>query len=241
MNWRSFLYRRLGRIATCELALPTGGTLALASKYEVASAADVIVHPFYWQLFHLLDSHPASIVDCGGHCGHFTVIADICIRLRFDRPAENYTVIEANPLLLQTLKRTIERVGLTKRTKIVQAAAGCDGEFTDLWVQNKNFLISGVTAVNGSQRYRVPCVSVGNVVPPGPIDVLKIDIEGSEFGLLRNEPDLFRRTRLLFVETHADSEDQRRSFESTLEQIGFRSVGPQVAHCGMRLAVLRRD
>jgi FkbM family methyltransferase len=241
MSWRSFLYRRLCRVVTCELNLPSGGALELGTKYDVASAADVIVHPFYWQLFHLLARPPASVVDCGAHCGHFTVVANVCIRTRFGQPAGHYTAIEPNPMLLPVIRRTIARAGIADRTTIVQGLLGCDGPSADLWVHPKNYLTSSFSPQPGARPHRVPCVTAGAVIPPGPIDVLKVDIEGGEFGLLRKEPDLFRRAALVFVEIHTAPAEQSRWFDDTLTQMGFHDAGPRVEHCGQQLAVLRRD
>jgi FkbM family methyltransferase len=240
MNWRSFLYRRLCGVVTCELNLPSGGALALGTKFDVASAADVVAHPFYWQLFHLLDRRPVSVVDCGAHCGHFTVVANICIRTRFGQSADHYTAIEPNPMLLPVISRTVFRAGIAERTKIVQGLLGCDGASADLWVHPKNYLTSSFSPQPGARAHSVPCVLADKVVPAGPIDVLKVDIEGGEFGLLRKEPDLFQRTELLFLEIHAGSAEQSRWFNDTLNQIGFRDAGPRIEHCGQQLAVMRR-
>ena len=240
MNWRSFLYRRLCGVVTCELNLPSGGALALGTKFDVASAADVVAHPFYWQLFHLLDRRPVSVVDCGAHCGHFTVVADICIRTRFGQSADQYTAIEPNPMLLPVIQRTVERAGIAERTKIVQGLLGCDGASANLWVHPKNYLTSSFSPQPGARAHSVPCVLADKVVLAGPIDVLKVDIEGGEFGLLHKEPALFQRAELLFLEIHAGPAEQSRWFNETLSQMGFRDAGPRVEHCGQQLAVLRR-
>src|SRR5262245_22827175 len=207
MSWRSFLYRRLCRVVTCEFKLPSGGVLEFGSKFEVASGADAIAHPFYWQLFHLLERPPASVVDCGAHCGHFMVVANICIRTRFDCSADHYTAIEPNPMLLPVIQRTTARAGIADRTKIIQGLLGCNGSSADLWVSPKNYLTSSFSPQPGGSPHRVPCINAASLIPPGRIDVLKVDIEGGEFGLLRNEPDLFQRAELLFVEIHAAKAD----------------------------------
>ena len=88
MSWRSFLYRRFSPVVTCELGLPNGGRVGLRSKYDVASFADVFCHPYYWQLLTLVESSPAVVVDCGGHCGHFSLLAETCFRTRFGGGAD---------------------------------------------------------------------------------------------------------------------------------------------------------
>src|SRR5262249_40258570 len=104
-----------------------------------------------------------------------------------------------------------------------------------------NYLTSSFSPQPGASPHRVPCINAASLIPPGRIDVLKVDIEGGEFGLLRNEPDLFQRAELLFVEIHAAKADQSRWFDDTLIQMGFRDAGPRIEHCGQRLAVLRQS
>jgi hypothetical protein len=95
-----FLYRRLGRWITCEFNLfEHQFKISLSNKYEVASFQDVFCHPFYWQMFRWLDKPPKLIVDCGGHCGHFSILADICIRSKFDSSNTEYILVEPNPHL----------------------------------------------------------------------------------------------------------------------------------------------
>lgn len=216
--------------------------MTLGSKYEVASAADAVAHPYYWQIFHLVDSPPQLIVDCGANCGHFTVVADVCLRTRFGQSAERYVAVEPNPMLLPILRRTFESAGIADRTEIVHGLLGCEGPRAEIWVHPKDYLISSLSPRSGATAHSVPCVRLADLLKGDqPIDVMKVDIEGGEYEFLRREPSLFQRAVLLFVEVHAAKAETTRGFFDHLREMGFVDAGPRVEHCGQQLITLRRN
>ena len=66
----------------------------------------------------------------------------------------------------------------------------------------------------------VPYVNLDTFVPAGIIDLLKVDIEGSEELLFETYPDLLRRTKILAVEFHPSTCNVARCKEY-LEEYGF--------------------
>jgi len=221
MSLSAFLYRRLSRWVTCELAPPGANRIALRTKHDVASASDVFCHPFYWQLFHWLSTPPRLVVDCGANCGHFSLLAEMCIRSKFGGADARYLLIEPNPLLIGRLARNLSDAGLAGRTRVIHGLLGTRGEARTLWVQPSNFLASGLTAQRGAKPYEIPGVRLRDIVPDERLDVLKIDIEGAEFSLIEDEPDVMARVGLLCLEVHSASRTDRDRLARRLEAAGL--------------------
>jgi FkbM family methyltransferase len=234
----SFLYRRLARWVTCQLHPPTGGTVRLNSKYAVASCADAVLAPQYWQLFALLERPPELVVDLGAHCGHFTVVADICCRSRFQSPAQAYIAVEANPRLIATIEQTVADAGIADRSTILHGFVGARNPVTKLWIHPKNYLISSDQPIDGGSPHEVPAVRVSEATGNRPIDVLKVDIEGGEFPLLEQEPQLFQQATILMLELHRHAGDGDRFIER-LHQYGLREALPTIEQSGQRLLTMK--
>jgi FkbM family methyltransferase len=221
MSLSAFLYRRLSRWVTCELALPRVGKISLRSKHDVSSLADVFCQPFYWQLFHWLNSPPRLVVDCGANCGHFTMLAEMCSRARFGSGAERYLLVEPNPFVLRPLQRNLLDAGLSGRADVHQGLLGTAGEARSLWIHPANYLATGLTPQHGSRPYLVSGLRLRELVGKSAIDVLKIDIEGAEFSLVEDEPDVFARTALVCLEVHTSDESQRSRLQASLRSAGL--------------------
>jgi FkbM family methyltransferase len=239
MGLRSYLYHRLAPLVTCTFRLGTGGKLALGSELEVLSFADVVLHPFYWRAYDLLDSPPRVIADCGAHCGHFTVLADLCARAKFGKPAEQYILCEPNPHLLPVIRRNLEAVGIATRATVLRGLLGTT-EPSVLWVDPKNPLASSLQPAAGTRPHQLPAVRLSDAVPDGTIDLLKVDIEGGEYGMVRHEPELFARASILLMECHAMPGEDQSALLSTLADRGLREVSPRMEHCGHTLITMAR-
>src|SRR5258708_1543251 len=95
------------------------GTIALYDKYQLASFQDVFCHPFYWFALNSISSKPQLIVDCGAHCGHFSILADLCIRARFGTSDTRYVLVEPNPKLIKSLQLNLGLAHMAGRCTIV--------------------------------------------------------------------------------------------------------------------------
>jgi len=240
MSISSFLYRRLARFVTCEILLP-GGKVSLCSKHDVNSFRDVFCHPFYWQLYSMLDQEPVSIVDCGGHLGHFCILAEQCIKTKFNRSLVRYTVVEPNPALLKMLQRNLTVAGISRQSNIVQ---GMLGEKTrgegELWTNDANFLSSSANRKIGHRVRKVPWVSLEEITPKTIIDVLKIDIEGAEYGLVPRIQLLLKRTRILLIELHDNDLSEIEKVKMEFVNAGLSQFGDEIIHGEHRLVAYKR-
>ena len=84
--------------------------------------------------------------------------------------------------------------------------------------------MSTLKVTNQIWSEKVPYLDLKTVIPKeGRIDILKIDIEGSEFDLLENFPEVFQRARLLVMELHGQ-EARASEFERRLRTLGLQRM-----------------
>src|SRR5262245_18659758 len=179
---RSFLYRRLARWVTCEVRLLGQHPLALDTKHQANSLQDVFCHPFYWQLFGWLPQAPKLVVDLGAHCGHFSMLADMCFRIQFPAAVPEYILVEPNPELVKVTRVNLRRSALCPHNLIHRGLVGGkrDGSAT-LWVSPRNYLSASLSRAPKTRGVSADFFDLETLVENRPVDLLKIDIEGAEF------------------------------------------------------------
>ncbi|SMX29582.1 hypothetical protein TRP8649_03719 [Pelagimonas phthalicica] len=237
MHLPSFLYRRLSRFVTCVLRVPGGGTLELDSKFQVASFQDVFMDPNYWRIFTLFAQEPKLVVDCGAHCGHFTVLTEICLRMRFGEVATQYVMVEPNDHLQPMIKRNLASANLSDRAQVYQAVVGQKSGTAMLETMAKNFLISSVSSSGTGQA--VDYLDLAEPVGDRRIDLLKLDIEGAEFDFLKQNPDILAKTDNIVAEVHLNA-GTMEAFDAALSAAGFQLDGPVMEAYGNRMVIYRR-
>jgi FkbM family methyltransferase len=157
-------------------------------------------------------THSTRILDLGANVGFFSLR---CIHLYLQaklRAGLELLVVEGSTNLVADLEQRLSkhsdgRVKLIVRGGLVGRRAGKAMLHTSIF----NSCTGGVARDNHVSRNRLlnshaeECeyLDLAQLVQPdGAIDLIKCDIEGSEFDFLENYPDLLRRTRLLIVEFH---------------------------------------
>jgi FkbM family methyltransferase len=115
-----------------------------------------------------LPEAPHSILDLGGHVGASVLF------FRRKWPSADVTVVEANPQLVPVLRANLRTLGVTVRHAAVAAHEGKTGFMPSQqsW--------SGRTSTDGEC---VPAITLDRLLD-GPVDLMKIDIEGAEFEAL---------------------------------------------------------
>lgn len=235
-----FLYRRLGRWITCEFNFFGDSKTTLKSKYEVASFKDVFCHPFYWQVFQYLDTSPELVVDCGAHCGHFSVLANICINSKFGNSDTRYISVEPNPHLLLILRNSAKNAGFLDRMTIYQGLLGEKEGNDTLWVDPKNYLATGLVKKPKAKPHEVKYLDLNQIVGDRPVDLLKLDIEGGEFDFVDSHLELLSRTNLIFMELHASPKSKREHLLNQLSSVGLKVAEDPVKCHGQELVIFTR-
>jgi FkbM family methyltransferase len=158
-------------------------------------------------------SQVTRIVDLGANVGYS------CLFWCQEYPEARVTAFEPHPKHLTAIAGHLSTNGFSDRVEIVGAAAGvaeATAYLTDAG--------SSSTITNSSAGFAVPVVDVFQTLV-GPIDILKIDIEGGEYGLLGDQRFGSVQARIVVLEWHdsAACPDGREWCQDRLQSFGYRT------------------
>ena len=181
------------------------------------------LHSFYHQtrqifgdrLYDFRSDEPAPVIlDCGAHVG----LASLYFKDRF--PAARIRAFEADPELADICRANLATFG----------AADVVVEEKAVWVHDHgvNFDTTHDDSghVSNGNGTNVRSVRLKAVLDEGPVDLLKLDVEGAEFEILKDCEDALRSVSHLIAEVHAMGSHQAKVGEllTRLETLGFRYV-----------------
>lgn len=135
------------------------------------------------------------IVDAGAHVGLFSLVCSVF--------SNRVIAVEPHPINYNLLNINLIRNGITNVTTINKA----------LWHNNQNLkLYEGIhsgdhTALKASNKYyEVSTITIQEIVKEfGEIDLLKLDVEGAEFNILKDlDGNILRQINCMVVEIHQD-------------------------------------
>jgi FkbM family methyltransferase len=220
--------------------LPGKHLLALDNKFQVNSLQDVFCHPFYWQLFNWVDQPPGLVVDLGAHCGHFSMLADVCFQLRFGATQPDYLLVEPNPHLQPVIRRNLAKSGLCARHELREGVIGKRVGTATLWVSPHNFLSASLRKSGSARAVSVEYLNLEELVGNRKIDLLKIDIEGAEYEFAQNYAGLLQKVNRLMIEIHSAPEAHQQELLEIFSKAGLHMVGKPLEHAGFKLAMFYR-
>jgi FkbM family methyltransferase len=127
------------------------------------------------------------VVDLGAHIGDFSILA-----AKF---AKKVIAVEADSAFIEIIRENARLNGIEDRVIPVCGVIGArSGMFADPTIQERVF--------HGNVP---PSISFRSLLEENnvrEVDFLKIDIEGSEFDLFKNEMDSFTNVKLIAMEAH---------------------------------------
>lgn len=161
-----------------------------------------------------LQNFTGTVIDAGAHSGLFA--------LRASGYASKVVALEAHPTNFALLIKNLARNGAKNVQPIDRA----------LWVSSGEVqLFEGADSMSPSvvnpaeTRYRVASLGLGEMVgSAGTVDLLKLDIEGAEFAVLKKaSDDTLRRINAFAVELHLRGRERQESLLiERLQSLGFR-------------------
>jgi FkbM family methyltransferase len=131
-----------------------------------------------------------NCIDVGCHLGSF--LAEVK-RLA---PRGHHLAVEPLPYKAEWLKRKFPSVD------VYQLALGEEEAIVDFFYQPRHSGFSGLRRHGGGEAttLQVKCCRLDDIIPPGrPIGLLKIDVEGGEYGVLRGARRVLAESRPLIV------------------------------------------
>lgn len=190
------------------------------------------------EIYRLPDDHPRSvIVDLGANIG----LAALYLATR--HRCSRLIAVEPVPANAELARRNLERNRIC--AQVLCAAAGPEDGIACLRETDSstNSTIAFIAAPAAEAARTVAVVGMPSVLralPPGAsIDLIKMDIEGSEEALLRGDTSWLQRVRALIVEFHPHLTDPSPLIP-VIEASGMKRMSPHTATPEIVLFV-RRD
>ena len=159
-------------------------------------------HSFYHQAnqifrFELYGFHnkvdKLFILDCGAHIG----LASIYFANQF--PGAKIMAFEADPSIAKVLRKNINSFGCNNITTYPQA----------VWINNDGVLFSssrddsGYISEHKSENcIKVPTIRLRDILKDNKVDLLKLDIEGAEYEVLKDCDEYLKNVDCIIVELH---------------------------------------
>lgn len=209
-------------VISIQLPLKCGKKIRLPisfSSSDLSSFKEIFWGQEYASPFNL--ENCKSYVDLGSNTG----MAGIYFLTQMD--LKKAIFVEANPNLAKEFEARIQRYQLPGDFKIANVAASGDKYGDTLFHISDNHRMSHLqgfqTANSPGKEVTISCVPLRELLKRHQfetVDLLKMDIEGGEFEIMNQDPEIFRQFRFLFVEVHGDR-TQRDSFCTKVTDLGF--------------------
>jgi len=137
-------------------------------------------------------------------------------------PDAEIACAEPAPANTPLLQRAVALNGI--RGRIFEGAIGAEPGFVDLYVSDQPDRNSVIPTGRPGQTVRVPQFSVPQIVEQmgwDRIDVLKLDIEGAEKGIIGPHSSWLNQVRYITGESHVNVRYPYAAFRADLEAYGF--------------------
>jgi FkbM family methyltransferase len=151
---------------------------------------------------------PKSILDLGANIGASALF------YRRLYPNAKIVCVEANPAIVEILARNTAPLNV----EVIHAAVAPTSGTIDFFISDESW---AGTTTPGSEGVRVPvpAVTLDTLVSEHKPELIKIDVEGAEYAILRHS-DACRSARIVVGEIHSEREDPQTT--SVLEHFaGF--------------------
>ncbi|WP_164008103.1 FkbM family methyltransferase [Pyxidicoccus trucidator] len=211
LAWRAL---PLGRRLTVRLRSGERLMLRPLPATDLDTAFELFVAEVYRPPFPVEPDATRRIVDVGANCGHSLIFWGR------QYPRSHVVAFEPHPTHLDLLERNVALNALSGRLTLHRAAAGVSaGEVQFLDAENRSSIVDAASG----PTLRVPLVDFFDTVGPEPIDLLKMDIEGGEYPLLKDPRFARLQVRTLVMEWHRTSEhpDGKAWCERALAEMGY--------------------
>ena len=169
---------------------------------------EIVVEDCYGLLhFKKLLNNPEIIVDLGSNIGIFSAFCSILF------PNTEIIAFEPNPKIKSILEKNITKPNIKIFFKAVTNKRG--------FIKINNECDSGNVHISNSGNILVPCIPCSEIAEGKKIDLLKLDVEGSEWEIL-NDKHLLERVRYLRMEYHLPKGKSLNDLKVLIEKGGHK-------------------
>jgi FkbM family methyltransferase len=153
------------------------------------------------------------VIELGGSIG----VVSCMVNRRLKAP-DKHIVVEANPVVVPTLKKN--RDANDCQFAIIEAAVGYGSETVTFF--SNGLSLCGSIYLGGGEKWEVPTTTLQSIAEKAGFDrfTLICDIEGSEIGMVEHEMDFIREhVGLLLMETHVDTPYEEAGVQLVLNKL----------------------
>ncbi|RLF09254.1 MAG: hypothetical protein DRJ69_05010 [Thermoprotei archaeon] len=201
---------KLLRVGEAMLKLPDGSRIS----FDLDQAPEIlsnILHIYYYMDYGFVsDALPRAgwrVIDAGAYLGAYTLWS-----ARMVGSSGEVVALEPHPRNLKLLEKNVRLNGLRNVRILPYALSGHDGEcilYSPRYRALASLRREHAEGVGGEvlEEVRVRCITLRTlfeVLDLDRVDLLKLDIEGLEYEVLRSSIDLLDRVDRVVVEVHLD-------------------------------------
>ena len=215
-NLRLWASNKLREFLKLDAHLESGIKISIRSSQEWYLFNEIfLLHEYDEAIDYTLslkDKKELNVIDCGANVGFFTLRMLDRFLINDSHAKLNLYMIEAAPHLVKKLRLKMESIAFSNiKIQIISGLAGKrSGNSTFQLAKSGDVsnYVSESPLLDLDTRGKIkslPYIDLEKVVGENtPIDLIKLDIEGSEFDFIKSYTALLRRTRVLVVEFHSD-------------------------------------
>lgn len=191
-----------------------GSVLRLNDRSEITTLWHIYCAEEY-----RLPREAQTIVDLGANIGAFALFAaEHC-------KASRIIAVEPFPSTFARLQQMLQENQLEERIRTVQVAIGSSAGYVRMNAQANGHTYARRVVEHGlSETLEVQAITLASLLDQFDlenVDLLKVDIEGSEYAMVESCPrEVLRRCRTIAMEYH--DARRRQSLWDRLQQAGFR-------------------
>src|SRR3954467_3648478 len=209
---RFYLYRLVERLAKrlvpeplalqpISITLETGIKVCCNSEQTLIVFAELFADQTYRKALDLVKPLQ-TVLDLGANRGLFVLYVEHYLRERQRADVPRYFCVEPSRENVRSLERNLADNGVDSRVRIARGVVtdrrtGSGGFF----YTGRSNTSSGIVSEAKRTTRPVPVIDLASLAE-GVIDILKIDVEGAEEGILREYADVLARTRVVVIELH---------------------------------------
>lgn len=194
-NIKSKYFHELG----LSLPLDNGYWAHLMENDSYNSFSEIFIQQEYKDF--LPKSDLLKVIDLGAHYGYFS----LWLHSKIGSSACQSLLIEPSLLCRRSLNNLIAQPTLSGRFKYIHGAIGRPNDDKVNFFERPFMAGSSFDLSNNESSYSVNILKVEEILQalPPPYDLIKCDIEGSEWDFIGHYPEILQKSKYLLMEWHS--------------------------------------
>ena len=181
------------------IPLDSGYWAHLLEKDSYDSFSEIFIKQEY--LKYIPKEPILHILDIGSHYGYFS----LWLQSKIASDDLRSLLIEPSLLCRRSLDKLIKQPALSNRFKFMHGAIGKPLDEKVNFFERPFMAGSSFDLANNDDSYKVHVIKVEEILKasPPPYDLIKCDIEGSEWDFIRHYPTILKNSKYLLMEWHS--------------------------------------